>query len=131
MFGVFDDRWNAAKLGWKSLVSPPPRKDFALFIRLEIIGSSKGFVEEDQKKAQGDLDFIPFFFNIYIFFSKLHKNAQRVKRYKKIISRRVPKTKQNHPNKQNEKSSHFNISCVLIFFKKVAVTFISDFVCEK
>ena len=65
MFGVFDDRWNAAKLGWKSLVSPPPRKDFALFIRLEIIGSSKGFVEEDQKKAQGDLDFVLF---LIIFF---------------------------------------------------------------
>ena len=83
MFGVFDDRWNAAKLGWKSLVSPPPRKDFALFIRLEIIGSSKGFVEEDQKKAQGDLDFIPFFF-IYIYFLvsyiKMHKGLKGTKK---------------------------------------------------
>ena len=78
MFGVFDDRWNAAKLGWKSLVSPPPRKDFALFIRLEIIGSSKGFVEEDQKKAQGNLSFIFFIFLVSCI--KTHKRLKGTKK---------------------------------------------------
>lgn len=33
-------RWNASKEGWKSQVAPPPRKDFALFMRIQIIGSS-------------------------------------------------------------------------------------------
>lgn len=36
----FDCRWNASKEGWKSQVAPPPRKDFALFMRIQIIGSS-------------------------------------------------------------------------------------------
>ncbi|XP_070190234.1 cilia and flagella-associated protein 47-like isoform X3 [Littorina saxatilis] len=53
IFFRFSPRWNASKLGWKSLVSPPTRKDFALFVRLEIIGSSKGFIEDDVKRAQG------------------------------------------------------------------------------
>ncbi|XP_052708553.1 cilia and flagella-associated protein 47-like isoform X1 [Crassostrea angulata] len=40
VFFRFSPRWNASKEGWKSQVAPPPRKDFALFMRIQIIGSS-------------------------------------------------------------------------------------------
>jgi len=32
-------RWNASSAGFKNKITPPPRKDFALFLKLQIIGS--------------------------------------------------------------------------------------------
>ncbi|XP_076467202.1 cilia and flagella-associated protein 47-like [Babylonia areolata] len=53
IFFRFSPRWNMAHMGWRSQTTPPQRKDFALFVRLEIIGSSKGFGEDDHKKTKG------------------------------------------------------------------------------
>ncbi|KAL8606797.1 hypothetical protein ACOMHN_049626 [Nucella lapillus] len=54
IFFRFSPRWHASQLGWKSQVWPPPRKDFALFVRLELIGSSNGFGEDDSNvKTKG------------------------------------------------------------------------------
>ncbi|KAK3775916.1 hypothetical protein RRG08_017206 [Elysia crispata] len=46
IFFRFSPRWYASQQGWKSQVCPPPRKDFALFMRLQIIGSSNGFIHD-------------------------------------------------------------------------------------
>lgn len=35
-------RWNSSKSGFKNKIAPPPRKDFALFLKVQIIGSSEG-----------------------------------------------------------------------------------------
>ncbi|XP_048239518.1 cilia and flagella-associated protein 47-like isoform X3 [Haliotis rufescens] len=49
IFFRFSPRWNSSKQGWKCQVAPPPRKDFAIFMRLEIIGSSDGFTQDADK----------------------------------------------------------------------------------
>ncbi|PVD28193.1 hypothetical protein C0Q70_10779 [Pomacea canaliculata] len=53
IFFRFSPRWNKAQVGWKSKVIPPPRKDFALFVRFEMSGSSKGFSEITVVKKKG------------------------------------------------------------------------------
>lgn len=50
IFFRFSPRWNSSTMGWMSRCVPPPRKDFALFIRLEIVGSSNGFVHQNMNK---------------------------------------------------------------------------------
>jgi hypothetical protein len=51
-------RWNAAKEGWKCNQEPPPRKDFALFVKIQIIGSNNGFTEKCSSKSGKVLLFI-------------------------------------------------------------------------
>ncbi|KAK3096977.1 hypothetical protein FSP39_005325 [Pinctada imbricata] len=46
VFFRFSPRWNSAKEGWKSQVTPPPRKDFALFMKIQILGSNEGFLSK-------------------------------------------------------------------------------------
>lgn len=42
IFFRFSPRWSAANAGFKNKIVSPPRKDFALFMKLQIIGSSGG-----------------------------------------------------------------------------------------
>ncbi|XP_052808119.1 cilia- and flagella-associated protein 47-like isoform X2 [Mya arenaria] len=49
VFFRFSPRWNASKAGFKNKVGPPPRKDFALFLKLQIIGSSEAAGQADDK----------------------------------------------------------------------------------
>ncbi|ESO84821.1 hypothetical protein LOTGIDRAFT_168309 [Lottia gigantea] len=54
IFFRFSPRWYSSKQGWKSQVTPPPRKDFALFLKLQIIGSNTGFTKlEGQQNGGG------------------------------------------------------------------------------
>ncbi|XP_021363645.1 cilia- and flagella-associated protein 47-like isoform X2 [Mizuhopecten yessoensis] len=50
VFFRFSPRWNASKEGWKGQKKPPPRKDFALFMRIQIVGSSTGFSAKSPTK---------------------------------------------------------------------------------
>ncbi|XP_060072017.1 cilia and flagella-associated protein 47-like [Ylistrum balloti] len=50
VFFRFSPRWNASKEGWKGQKKPPPRKDFALFMRIQIVGSSTGFSSKSPTK---------------------------------------------------------------------------------
>ncbi|XP_035825915.1 cilia- and flagella-associated protein 47 [Aplysia californica] len=54
IFFRFSPRWHASRQGWKSQVCPPPRKDFALFMRLQIIGSSNGFISDHENALKGN-----------------------------------------------------------------------------
>jgi hypothetical protein len=50
--------FNAAKEGWKCNHEPPPRKDFALFVKIQTIGSNNGFTEKCSSKSGKVLLFI-------------------------------------------------------------------------
>ncbi|XP_071954714.1 cilia- and flagella-associated protein 47-like isoform X2 [Antedon mediterranea] len=47
VFFRFSPRYNTLKQGWKSTATPPPRQDFSLFMHFVMVGSSKGFAEEE------------------------------------------------------------------------------------
>ncbi|KAH9504693.1 Cilia- and flagella-associated protein 47 [Bulinus truncatus] len=57
IFFKFSPRWNYSKQGWKNNVCPPPRKDFSLFMKLQIIGASNGFsnnsMDTSSKNVEG------------------------------------------------------------------------------
>ena len=44
IWNVILTRWNASKKGFKGKIAPPPRKDFAMFLKIQIIGSSEGLL---------------------------------------------------------------------------------------
>ncbi|CAG5120336.1 unnamed protein product, partial [Candidula unifasciata] len=44
----FSPRWYSSKQGWKTQTCPPPRKDFALFVKLQVVGSSSGYVDSHE-----------------------------------------------------------------------------------
>ncbi|XP_053397416.1 cilia- and flagella-associated protein 47-like isoform X4 [Mercenaria mercenaria] len=52
VFFRFSPRWNSAKSGFKNKIAPPPRKDFALFMKLQIIGSKEGFENSGDKVVE-------------------------------------------------------------------------------
>ncbi|XP_022089961.1 cilia- and flagella-associated protein 47-like isoform X2 [Acanthaster planci] len=55
VFFRFCPRYSTARQGWKSTASPPPRQDFALFMQIVVIGSSKGFgADTDAGKQNGN-----------------------------------------------------------------------------
>ncbi|XP_013416633.1 cilia- and flagella-associated protein 47 isoform X1 [Lingula anatina] len=56
IFFRFSPRWNPSKQGYKSTKKPPPRKDFALFMKIQMIGSSKGFQNEDGKTERSNVE---------------------------------------------------------------------------
>ncbi|XP_055954756.1 cilia and flagella-associated protein 47 [Patella vulgata] len=56
IFFRFSPRWYSSKQGWKCQVTPPPRKDFALFMRLQIIGSNNGISNQKDDVASGNKD---------------------------------------------------------------------------
>ncbi|BFZ09423.1 hypothetical protein BsWGS_12463 [Bradybaena similaris] len=41
----FSPRWYSSQRGWKTQSCPAPRKDFALFVKLQAVGSSNGYVD--------------------------------------------------------------------------------------
>ncbi|XP_055888207.1 cilia and flagella-associated protein 47-like isoform X1 [Biomphalaria glabrata] len=53
IFFKFSPRWHYSKQGWKNSICPPPRKDFALYMRLQIIGASSGFSSDQNANAPG------------------------------------------------------------------------------
>ncbi|KAL5010428.1 hypothetical protein ScPMuIL_012733 [Solemya velum] len=50
VFFRFSPRWDASRQGWKSHVAAPPRKDFSLFMRIQIVGSSS---QDDDTSENG------------------------------------------------------------------------------
>ncbi|XP_059154686.1 cilia- and flagella-associated protein 47-like isoform X2 [Physella acuta] len=44
----FSPRWYPSSQGWKNFMCPPPRKDFALYMKIMIIGASEGFIKNDE-----------------------------------------------------------------------------------
>ncbi|XP_052240686.1 cilia- and flagella-associated protein 47-like isoform X3 [Dreissena polymorpha] len=52
VFFRFSPRWNASKAGFKNKEGPPPRKDFALFLKLQIIGSSEADGMSEDKSIE-------------------------------------------------------------------------------
>ncbi|XP_071134806.1 cilia- and flagella-associated protein 47-like isoform X3 [Mytilus edulis] len=56
VFFRFSPRWHAAKEGWKCNQDPPPRKDFALFVKIQIIGSNGGFTEQGSTKSDTSVE---------------------------------------------------------------------------
>ncbi|XP_078698604.1 cilia- and flagella-associated protein 47-like isoform X8 [Branchiostoma floridae x Branchiostoma belcheri] len=43
----FAPRFSSAEIGWKGLTKSPPRQDYALYMRFEMIGSREGMVTRD------------------------------------------------------------------------------------
>ncbi|XP_033635373.1 cilia- and flagella-associated protein 47-like isoform X1 [Asterias rubens] len=55
VFFRFSPRYNSARQGWKGTATPPPRQDFALFMQIVVIGSSKGFgTDKEGGKQNGN-----------------------------------------------------------------------------
>ncbi|KAL4233464.1 hypothetical protein ACF0H5_008145 [Mactra antiquata] len=52
IFFRFSPRWNSSMSGFKNRIGPPPRKDFALFLKLQIIGSSSVSDGYDEKVVE-------------------------------------------------------------------------------
>uniref|UniRef100_H2YRU5 HYDIN/VesB/CFA65-like Ig-like domain-containing protein n=1 Tax=Ciona savignyi TaxID=51511 RepID=H2YRU5_CIOSA len=42
----FSPRFNSSTVGWEATEKPPPRQDFALFMKFEMVGSNDSFLEE-------------------------------------------------------------------------------------
>ncbi|CAH1800026.1 unnamed protein product [Owenia fusiformis] len=49
IFFRFSPRWEGSKQGFNATVEPPPRKDFALFMKIQMIGSNEGFCNDGSK----------------------------------------------------------------------------------
>ncbi|XP_064627283.1 cilia- and flagella-associated protein 47-like isoform X2 [Lineus longissimus] len=56
VFFRFSPRWNSSKSGWKCQGDQPPRQDFALFMHLEMIGSSNGFQNKSGNKTRSNIE---------------------------------------------------------------------------
>ena len=42
-------RWHESSFGWKSQISPAPKKDITIVIRFEMLGCSYGFGEDTRQ----------------------------------------------------------------------------------
>jgi len=43
----FSPRFNSCSVGWEATEKPPPRQDFALFMKFEMVGSNESFLSEN------------------------------------------------------------------------------------